>query len=558
MKNIKDENLIFISHASPDKRGPVKLLAQALAYEGVHLFIDGPGRHDDTCMGFSAGFISKYNIRSISIGCDWDDEIKKALRDAKAVLLCISKTALILQHRKILEQEVTYADISDKLVTCVIDDTAIDEIKATWGLVSLHMKQTVRIDINCLCRALKWLEEDKSRTPIQLPEALQPVWESIRAVKNACFAKRAVNLRTDLDLAATELYGLIAEANLSPNWIKRAFRCSLPDEHRAAAAEASLGGILRNLVDSKPIRKDLPSPIFGFAERLGRKDRPEILHWVDNQCVDKLMRDALRKYIDREDQIESDCATVFIDIDDVANRLTWWIKNKKPELCFRETEIKLNSTDINTLSSILCELLNEANQLVGDRVNYISVALLLSHHQLSNRIIDIPILLPDPDGLGGNPEPLCRRYAVTLHWRNRALKKSGSPAIIAWKRAARILQERSADHGGVEVMWAVSEISSVSQISKNILSQNGQGVCVGIDGERGLSESITQGLKEGLPYMIWFRSTSHDSAMRNHKINEKFGEFNVTDAHLHISEICRKASSGEPFEYLSILWDIPL
>ena len=80
---------VFISHASEDKLR-IRPLAKALALEGVQLWLDRPG-HGPNHFNFDRDFISSHNIRDLQSGKPWPEQLSIALREASAVLLCISK-----------------------------------------------------------------------------------------------------------------------------------------------------------------------------------------------------------------------------------------------------------------------------------------------------------------------------------------------------------------------------------------------------------------------------------------------------------------------------------
>ena len=67
---------VFVSHASEDKPR-VRPLAQALAMEGLSLWLDRPGSGANYFQ-LEEDFIRKHDIQGLVAGSDWDDQILQA------------------------------------------------------------------------------------------------------------------------------------------------------------------------------------------------------------------------------------------------------------------------------------------------------------------------------------------------------------------------------------------------------------------------------------------------------------------------------------------------
>ncbi len=175
-------SFVFVSHAAPDKRSRVRPLVQALAIEGVSLWLDRPGS-GPADFQLSPEFVSSHRIQCLRLGQDWDDGIKAALRDAGAVLVCLSKAALE-PDRGVLRQELFGAQLTNKAVTCIVDDLDLSTVPAEDGLLSLSKSQSLRVDTETIELAVDWLSKDASRTPDQLPKAYQPAWQDVRRLRD--------------------------------------------------------------------------------------------------------------------------------------------------------------------------------------------------------------------------------------------------------------------------------------------------------------------------------------------------------------------------------------
>lgn len=549
-----DDGYTFISHAAPDKRGPVKLLVRALARLGMPMFIDRPGQHDDSCMGLSQDFIDAHAIRGIPIGTDWNQGLLQGLRDCRAVLLCLSQSAL--QERLVLRQEVVIGEFRQCLLTCLIDDTDPGTIGAQWGMVQVHMKQTVRLDMPRLQQALDWLDEDPAREPSRLPADCRPVWDTVVRIAQACRDSRPLaqaQAQSQAD-GVVRLHALIEAKAPPPGQLRRLFLRSLPDAHRAPAPGGSLVQLLSSLADARPARPDAAPPLIEFAERLARElGDAALAQWVDQQ-VDVLLRGALRQWLDQEAQSPAE-ACLCLDLDTDAHRLTWWIHADDPALCSREAQRALPQPLLPDLGVLLGEVIAEADALLAGRARQ-RVALMLPYELLANGLDALPVQVPDLDGLGADTQPLCRRQPVTLHWRNRALP-SGGPAFHAWRGALASLASRYSDSAAAEVVWSTTGEAAARQQALQLLQPAGQGLCLGLDAHASLPACIRQCLREGLPFLLWFRQPAAAGDARQHSVSALFDAHTPAEAPRRAAELRRLCPAGDPFEHLSILWDSP-
>ena len=181
-------SFVFVSHAAPDKRTHVRPLVQALAIEGVSLWIDRPGSGPDDFQ-LPPEFVSRHQIHYLRLGQDWDDGITSALRDAGAVLICLSKAALEME-REVLRQEMWGAQLTRKAVTCIVDDLDPSAMQQERGLLSLGKSQSLRIDTETLDLAVDWLSKDPARTPNHLPNVYRLAWEDVRRLRDELYRTR--------------------------------------------------------------------------------------------------------------------------------------------------------------------------------------------------------------------------------------------------------------------------------------------------------------------------------------------------------------------------------
>src|SRR5690349_18307623 len=93
---------VFVSHASEDKQGRVRPLVEALLLQGMQVWVDRPG-HGDNNFGFDDEFIKRYQILGLHSGEGWDQQISRAVANAGAVLVCLSRA--LTASRQVLVQE---------------------------------------------------------------------------------------------------------------------------------------------------------------------------------------------------------------------------------------------------------------------------------------------------------------------------------------------------------------------------------------------------------------------------------------------------------------------
>jgi hypothetical protein len=168
----------FISHASEDKRERVRPVAEALLWLGVKLWLDRPG-HGESHFGFDQDFIQKHQILSLQAGLGWREQIGAALREAGAVLVCISRA--LCAQRQVLVHELLLGAYQRKLVACVIDDIPYSEIPNDLGLVDPSGLQADRIDPAALAVALQVVKKAGSLDSLRFASAVsEQQWELMR------------------------------------------------------------------------------------------------------------------------------------------------------------------------------------------------------------------------------------------------------------------------------------------------------------------------------------------------------------------------------------------
>jgi len=171
---------VFISHASEDKKR-VKPIVIALVMQGIRVWIDRPG-HGDNHFNFEQDFIDRYEIQGLKTGLNWNDQISDALREAGAVLVCIS--AALCSKRQVLVQELLLGAHHNKLVACIVDDLPYSKIPSDLGLADPSKMQAERIDSALLQKSVDRLIKSPGLQPDKLPIAQKRQWEIVRRIVN--------------------------------------------------------------------------------------------------------------------------------------------------------------------------------------------------------------------------------------------------------------------------------------------------------------------------------------------------------------------------------------
>ncbi|MNO85071.1 hypothetical protein D3C76_764310 [compost metagenome] len=167
---------VFISHASEDKPR-VRPLVQALALEGLSLWLDRPGSGANNFQ-LDEAFIRRYDIQGLLAGEDWDDQLLEAHRTCGAVLACISDA--LCKDRHVLADEIVLARYAGKLVACRVDNLAYGQLPMDLGLLDGSKVQAPRVNTAIIEAALQHLAANPSLTPDSLPEHFNSEWQIVR------------------------------------------------------------------------------------------------------------------------------------------------------------------------------------------------------------------------------------------------------------------------------------------------------------------------------------------------------------------------------------------
>lgn len=169
-------SFLFISHANVDKQR-IRPLVEVLVEEGETLWLDRPGAGDGN-FGFDQSYIDANGIDHLQSGNPWSSSIKGALRASGAVLGCLSRA--VLDDRPILDFELMFADVAQKLVTCVVDDLTYEDLEnRDRGLLILKHYQSPHLNTMRLAQALR-LRAERDLDIENLPEQLRSEWEKVR------------------------------------------------------------------------------------------------------------------------------------------------------------------------------------------------------------------------------------------------------------------------------------------------------------------------------------------------------------------------------------------
>jgi len=242
-------SFLFISHASEDKTEHVRPLVEALVAEGEAVWVDRPGAGRGN-LGLDQSYIDRHGIDYLQSGRSWSASIRTALQQAGAVLGCLSKS--MLANKAVLQDELAFADVSGKLVTCIIDDLAFSDLaRFEHGLLDLSRHQSPRLDCRILQQALQLMSAGEA-TIGSLPPALYVEWEKVRnLISSINRVRREPRRLTDADvIASTPILtsipiGPILKIHDVPLEIIHAFGSKLNSADRSESAFAQASTLLR-------------------------------------------------------------------------------------------------------------------------------------------------------------------------------------------------------------------------------------------------------------------------------------------------------------------------
>ena len=175
---VRSMSYVFVSHASEDKQR-LKPLIEALALQGVKLWLDRPG-HGESHFNLDQDFIDRHGIEGLKVGLPWDEQIMSALREAGAVLACLSRA--LCASRQVLVQELLLGKYNEKLVACIVDDLPYTEIPSDLGLADASKIQAAKIESALLRKAVDRLNAPQGLIRDDLPPVLKNQWEIVRNV----------------------------------------------------------------------------------------------------------------------------------------------------------------------------------------------------------------------------------------------------------------------------------------------------------------------------------------------------------------------------------------
>lgn len=169
-------SFILISHANEDKPR-VRPLVEALVTEGEPVWIDRPG-HGSGNLGLDQSYIAANGIDYLQSGNPWSTSILESVRRSGAVLGCLSRA--LKPHRDVILSELVTAATMGKLVTCLIDDIARDEL-GQFGTLDMRSIQSQSVDPLLLQSALD-AQRARKYSVDELPPILRTEWEKVRHI----------------------------------------------------------------------------------------------------------------------------------------------------------------------------------------------------------------------------------------------------------------------------------------------------------------------------------------------------------------------------------------
>lgn len=236
-------SFLFISHASADKDVRIRPLVEVLLAEGELVWVDRPGVGAGN-LGLEQELVDRARVEYLASGQPWPRAIQEALVQSGAVIACLSRA--VIANAGVLRDELTFAHLAGKLVTCIVDDLSHEEMHAAGnGLLDFSSIQSYHIDCALLSAALVALPHVGHVEA--LPSEMREEWNKVRHLIASADrlrleprSMRANDLAPGAEILCDIPVGPILHVRHFPSAVLEAFAAAIdtPDRVEAALSQA--------------------------------------------------------------------------------------------------------------------------------------------------------------------------------------------------------------------------------------------------------------------------------------------------------------------------------
>lgn len=356
--------------------------------------------------------------------------------------------------------------------------------------------------------------------------------------------------------AAARLLALIRRVQIEPRRCKRLYLRCLPNATRITASNG-LEHWIRDLADIPGATGHVASPLVEFAVRVGKETgQNALVEWAQQECKPEQFAHLLSRLEDEARAEGLRHTTLYLELDDQAKHLRWWLWTEQKYLRTAPVSVKLTPKKLReSLGKTLPQILNNAyERIAGD--SELRVSLLLPYDQLSAGLEDIEIQLM----LDGMPstQSLYQRYPLVLHWNRRV----SSSTHAKWKSVTDILQQRIDQGSGTAIQWLELGRGNPHEAAKNqLISGIQQAICIGLDGTpmqaTELIKSIQECLQQGIPCFFWLQQVPPDTNQARIELEHSFGAMPAADVPLKVKRLTADAGIDSILPAVRVVWDLP-
>ncbi|SDA57587.1 MULTISPECIES: caspase family protein [unclassified Janthinobacterium] len=346
---------------------------------------------------------------------------------------------------------------------------------------------------------------------------------------------------------------------------ERLYLRSLPNPTRAVQ-QGGAEDWLRHLHDVPVADTHRPPPLAEFAIRLAKETGATVLEdWAASACKPEQLVQLQLKLQD-EGQRDTERTTLFIELDERAQKLCWWLSAAQPHFRTQPAVLTLAPARLHeSFADALGTVLSEAHLRTGTECE-LWVGLILPSNLLAAGLEDVSIGVV-LDGAYSD-QSLHERYPLLLHWSQRAWSISAGLPSSPWGLAVKKIKERMAQGGGTLMYWLDHNHRKPEEVARlELIRGHSRLTCIGIDGQpanaRPLDELVSGCLRQGIPCLLLIRqatSNTVDDVTKRAERDElglSLGASPAADTPLVLRNLWAASTTDSILSGARLVWDLP-